>query len=263
MRISFISPTSLIRKYGSQGDFTLALAHLIDNDKVNDYEQAILDISLPIILDNSLFEQGVPEEMRSVIEKGIRIGATHFFAPDYLYQRETTEQSVDTTYALMEEMGVVGKIKMAAVVQANNPEDYIESYLKFVDDPRIDLIGLSILSIPESFKEVTKTDNITINRIECLHQLATLPRHKDSHMLGAGSSYRDVALGSKMDWVVSHDSSSAVWNGVQGKRISTIDLSVDGGKTEVPVDFGFKEELTEEQESTIQHNIEVILEAIK
>ncbi len=264
IKLALIAPTKLIEKYGSQGDFNLALAHLIGpiNELPNEYEKALLATGLPLVLDNGVFEEKKSVPVRELMEKAVHLNAEYVFAPDVLFDREGTEANIEEAYEILEEIKAdfpECQTKLAAVIQANNADDFLASYLAMTDDSRIDLIGLSILSVPESFKEISGTDDITINRIICLKRLNKLPIHKDSHLLGLGGSYEDVAFANENClWVVSHDSSSAVWNGVQGKRIDKTSLKVDGGKTKVHVDFAFDQDLTEEQIKNIEHNIEVV-----
>lgn len=269
IKVSFIAPTTLISQYGNQGDFHLALAHLLGpvDEAPNEYEQAVVSSGLPIFLDNGLFENKESIPVRELIEKAVHLDAEFVFAPDVLFDRAGTEANIQEAYDILQELKEdfpESKTKLAAVVQANNPDDYLASYLMMAEDPRIELIGLSILSIPESFKEISGTDDITINRIICLKRINKLPVHKSSHLLGLGGSYEDVAFANEhCPWVISHDSSSAVWNGVQGKQIHPTSLKVDGGKTKVHVDFNFAEELTEEQAANIEHNISVVKSIIK
>ena len=264
MRISFIAPTQLMKRFSSQGDFNLALAHLLGpiNELPNEYEKTLVEMNMPIILDNSLFELKEAVSVRGLMEKAVHLNAEYVFAPDVLFDRHGTELNIDEAYEILEEIKAdfpECKTKLAAVVQANNPDDFIASYLAMVDDSRIGLIGLSILSVPESFKEISGTDDITINRIICLKRLNKLPIHKDSHLLGLGGSAEDIAYANEhCPFIVSNDSSSAIWNGVQGKQIDKTSLKVDGGKTKVHVDFAFDQDLTEEQIKNIEHNIEVV-----
>ena len=254
---AFIAPTSLIQKYGNKGDFHLMLSHLIaeDPEHINAYEHEIRNSKLPIILDNGLFENGKAEDMDSLIRKAIAVGATHVFAPDVLFDRAATEANIGIMAEKLEGTGV----KMAGVVQANNVYDFLASYSWMVGNEAIDLIGLSILAVPESFKEVTKSDDITINRIACLQALRDLPAHKNTHLLGAGSAYIDILYAEKnCPWVVSHDSSSAIWNGLHGKRIGPKTLDVEGGKINLPVDFEWAGLITEEAHQTIEANIQVV-----
>ena len=153
------------------------------------------------------------------------------------------------------------------VIQADNIKDYIESYEKFVKDNRVDLIGLSILSIPRCFgAKVVDTkkspyihndDEIVDSRIRCLEKLNELNIQKSSHLLGLGNSVKDIIFANEnCPWIISHDSSSAFWNAMQGKKILE-DGEVEGGKTNVKVDFNFKN-ATNDQLELAQYNINQI-----
>jgi len=264
IKVSFIAPTKLIPKYGNQGDFHLALAHLLGpvDEAPNEYERELAKSGLPIILDNGLFENKKSIPVRELMEKAVHLGADCVFAPDVLFNRKRTEANIGEAYEILEEIKrdfPECQTKLAAVVQADNSIDYVESYLTMVGDSRIGLIGLSILSIPQSFKEITGVDDITTNRILCLERLNRLPDHKNSHLLGLGSSALDVAYANECcPFVVSHDSSSAVWNGLERKRIDRRSLGVDGGKSKNSVRFDFDEKLDDEQDQIIQQNINLI-----
>lgn len=264
IKVSFIAPTKLISQYGNQGEFHLALAHLIGpvDEVPNEYEARLIASGMPIILDNGLFENKVSVPVEELMRKAVHLNAQYVFAPDVLFDRAGTEANIEEAYNTLEEIKAdfpECQTKLAAVVQAATPEDFVESYKVMVEDDRISLIGLSILSVPHSFKDVVGTDDITTCRIECLNQLNKLEKHKDSHLLGLGSSYKDVHYANqRCKWVISHDSSSAIWNGVQGKWIDSETYEVEGGKTKVHVDFAFDQELSEHQRAIIQHNIDVV-----
>lgn len=197
MRLAFITPTAFVEKFGSQGDFTLALSHLMDLKEVNEYEKAITKVGLPILCDNGLFENHVPESLETLIKKAERIGATHFFAPDILYSSEGTQLELDKAILAAEK----SPVKVAAVVQASNVQDYMSQLLDFNNNPKVDLIGLSILSIPKSFREVTGTDDISTNRIALLKSMKKMAdggvKWKNCHMLGLGNDYADVIFATK------------------------------------------------------------------
>jgi hypothetical protein len=237
MKLAIITPTSYINKFGNQGDFHLALSHLLDRDTPNEYEKALLESDMQIILDNGLFENHVPEGIDSLIAKAKRIKATHFFAPDHLYNKERTQSALENTIHVLDQQKLVDKIKIAAVVQADNPKDYIRQYIDFCNNPDVDLIGLSILSIPKSFEVETHTNSITLNRIHLLKKLKELEvKHTDCHMLGLGDNYSDVKFAKdNCPWVVSNDTSSCFQNGLFGRSIK--DGIVEGGKIKDKVDF--------------------------
>lgn len=256
MKLSFITPTAYIKEFGSQSDFILALSHLIDLEVENEYEKAIKETGLPIILDNGLFENKVPEAIETLILKAKKIGAHTAFCPDHLYDEVKTKAEIETAYPLFEQHG----IKLAAVVQASTREKWLELYDEFVKDDRISLIGLSILAIPHVFG-----NSIVGARIACLNELKERP-HKNCHLLGAGEGYEDVQFAkSHCSFVISHDSSSAFWNAMQGKRLVQLlngNIRVEGGKTKVPVDFSFKD-ATEERLRLAQENIDTLISNLR
>lgn len=276
MRLAFITPTAYIPEFGNLGDFHLALSHLIDLKNINEYEKKLRESGKPIILDNGLFENKVPEPLETLIEKAMRIKATHFFAPDILFSPEGTRRQLDRTIEKVKELErdpryklQEGEIKIAAVVQADNAEDYMKQLLNFNNDPNVDLIGLSILSIPKSFEKEIGAWDIVRSRIYLMQKMCELsaPTNgvmwKPMHLLGLGNSYGDVVYAAKYcSWIVSNDTSSAFWNGYQGKAITGIDLVVEGGKTEVKVDFETKE-ITEDQRNLINKNISLVKKIIQ
>ena len=142
IRVAFISPTELISDYGNKGDIHLALSHLIDPNKANKYEQQLLASGLPIYLDNGAFENGVAENIDSLIQKAGRLKANYVFIPDTLYDRTATEAMISIAHNKLSTTAT----SLAAVVQADNPVDFIDSYKLMVADDRVKLIGLSILS---------------------------------------------------------------------------------------------------------------------
>lgn len=267
MKISLISPTSLIKEYGNKGDFHLTLAHLLGpvDEEPNEYEKTIVESGLPIYLDNGLFENHKSVPLEELIKKAAHLNAEYVFAPDVLFDKTGTEANIGPAYDLLMELKEdfpENQTKLAAVVQGQTADEYLDSYQTMVGDPRVSLIGLSILSIPKCFGPEMGTEDIVETRIEALRLLNQLPAQKVSHLLGAGSSYRDVAFAAeKCPWVISHDSSSAIWNGVDLRPILP-DLSVKGGKSPKSVDFNFNEELSNEQHAIIKSNIDTVLKVV-
>lgn len=272
MRLAFITPTKWINQFGKQGDFQLGLAHLMDRVKINDYERALRDTKQEIILDNSLFENHVPEGIDSLLQKALRIKATHFFAPDFLYSAEKTKAALSNTTYIKTLQDPKKRVKLAAVVQGNTESEWLNQYFEFQDNSEVDLIGLSILSIPRCFGPQNKVklqdykhidSEVTSSRLKLLKfLLATGGNKKPVHLLGLGESMEDVIFASKYcPFVVSNDSSMAFQSGLFGKRLSR-DLSVPDGKIQEKVNFNLKE-LTKEQEENIQFNINLIKKQCK
>lgn len=261
MKLAHIVPTKSIKKFGSQGDITLALAHLLDNQP-NDYEKAIIDAKLPILLDNGLFENLKPEGIDSLITKARRIGAYGFFAPDHLYNAKKTLRALETTIDVAKQLNWrFEKTGIAVVIQADNEKDYLELYDRVQSIPEVILIGLSILSIPKCFQKPTDQSTITDSRIRLLKKLLERGNNnKQCHLLGLGDSYQDVLFAKQnCPFVVSNDTSCCFQSGLFGKRlIDSIDnLEVPGGKVKPKVDFELTK-ISRRQSADIQFNIDQV-----
>lgn len=234
MKLSFITPTAYIKEYGSQGDFMLALAHLIDLEKENEYEKAIKATKLPIMLDNSCFEKNSAEPIDSLIEKALKIKAEVFFAPDVMFKtKETKEELIRAIKKVKEKKA---NVKIGAIVQADNKKDFIEQLLDFNSMKEVSLIGIPIHPSAKSFNLP-----ITEARIELMKIMLRMEKEgvtwKEMHLLGLGDSYKDVMFAKdNCPWVVSNDSSSAFQTGLANYAYSA-DLEVVQGKVKEKVDF--------------------------
>ncbi len=68
MKLAFITPTSCLEQYSSQGDIYLALAHLIDDNGTNEYarfHRREAEKGRRVILDNGLFQPLFDENVRT------------------------------------------------------------------------------------------------------------------------------------------------------------------------------------------------------
>jgi hypothetical protein len=263
MKHCIITPTKYINDpdIGGRSDFLLALSHLIDIDCQNEYSQAVLEFwkTKPIYLDNWLFENHVPENFNTLIDKWIKIWAEYVFAPDVLYNnKETQKELIRFTEEVKKKWA---KFKIAYVVQAESMEEYLEAFNWALNNKDISLIWLSILSIPHSFSDFTWTPDITTNRIVALKFLHNKFKiTKPCHLLWLWWSLEDLKIAKNYSWIISNDSSSAFQTWCAEKIY--INNQVPGGKIEKKVDFEQKT-ITLEQQNAIETNINTIFEIIK
>ncbi len=238
MKLSFITPTAYIKKYGSQGDFILALAHLIDLEKENEYEKIIKRTKLPIMLDNSCFEKDSAESIDTLIKKAVRVKAEVFFSPDVMFDSVKTKKELKKTIKRVKEQKI--KIKIGAIVQADNKKDYIKQLLEFNSMKGVSLIGLPIKPSSRSFGLPITESRIKLMKI-MLKKEEEGVKWKNIHLLGLGDSYKDVIFATKYcPWVVSNDSSSAFQTGLYNCSYDA-ELEVVQGKVSQKVDFDLKE----------------------
>ena len=260
MDLAFITPTSYLEKYAAQGDIFLALAHLIDDEGKNEYASFHREKALEgrrVILDNGLFE-GAQVSTDSLIQRAEAIKASVVCAPDVLYDSAGTIKEFKQFIRAKQEAGLVCEVM--GIPQASNPADWWECYRYFDLAKDCDLIGLSILAIPESFGElVGGKDRITTSRMHVINQLYAHTsllgrRSTPCHLLGLGDSYEDIQLAIRLfPSIVSNDTSSAFVHGMHGVRYRA-DGTWEGGKIREKVDFDqpYSEEADHE---AIQYNL--------
>jgi len=266
MNLSFITPTAYIKDFQKQGDFILALSHLIDRAERNEYEKAIKEAGLPIWLDNGAFEKGKPEGIDSLLNKARRINAELVFAPDFWEDAEQTKRALDTFIYIKNKIQL--NIKTGVVVQAKNWEEFINLYKYFLEKPEVDIIGINHYTTSKvwQFKGqkgtkknplIHKPGRMTADRIEVLKFLEKNKLNtKPVHLLGLGGGYQDVIYASKnLPWVKSNDTSAPFWSAKHGIKMD--DNGDFGGKIKEKVDFNFKEASLEFL-SLAQYNINKI-----
>lgn len=274
MHLSFITPTKYIKDFQGQGDFVLALSHLMDKDCKNEYCQAIKSLKKPIWLDNGAFETGTPEGIDSLLHKAKVIKAQLVFIPDFFYDAKQTSKAIDIYFYIKNKLGIKG-IKAGAIIQADNLKDYLELFEKFWADDRIDVIGINHKTTgmvmqkekdKPTKKEMWKPKSSLYHKnrmdfLDLIDKKFMKEKPKAVHLLGIEDSYEDVIYAQKYPWVVSNDTSACFWNAVQGKKI-LVDGSVEGGKTPVKVDFEYTD-ASEKILKLAQSNINKIKKLMK
>jgi hypothetical protein len=85
MRVAFICPVPLLRKYGEVSDYHLVLAHLVLKDPAYaDFYRSKSDNGEHILLDNGMMELGAPLPVDDLLRAADIVHATEVVAPDYL-----------------------------------------------------------------------------------------------------------------------------------------------------------------------------------
>lgn len=269
MKHCYITPIDyLLTDVSLQSEVLLVLSHLLDEKCENQYAKNIAEwkriTKREVILDNGLYENHVPESMDTLMEKAMLIEANSVFAPDYLYDRAKTKQAllefIELRNQLEEELGD-NVPKVNYVIQANTYNEYIEEFVA-AQDYDINMIGLSILSIPYCFKQETFQDSISINRMFALqeldHRIKNKEYKKPAHMLGLGESLIDLKVAKQFSWVKSNDSCLAFWTACKWEEYCYDNNWVlKLGKPEDKLDFNLP--LTKDYDSTLAlQNIKII-----
>lgn len=253
MKLAFIAPTAYLEKYSTQGDFYLALAHLLGDAEYLNFHLEEKAKGKVVYLDNGLFEgaQVTPDEL---INHVARLGPDVVCAPDVLYNSKATIKVFKSFIKLKQEAGLVCKVM--GIPQADNPHDWWDCFQFFDTCKDCDMIGLSILSIPKAFGgTITESRRHVIKQL-FIHSHMSGRRLTPMHLLGLGEGYGDIQTANCMlpREILSNDSSSCF---VTGKHLVRYDKEgkIPGGKIPEKVNFNACTELSTNQIDAIQWNI--------
>ena len=258
VKYGYISPIKYQHLIPESADFHLILAHLLDKQEYVDFYKEKIKRGDIVILDNSAFEFKralSAEEIFGFIERS-GIEPTYVVAPDYPYQE--WQVTMESTLKFIEE--VKDKpYKVMAVPQSRrgDVEGWVTSYDLMVHNPHIDVIGMSILGIPNAFHNITGTDDIAFNRIfatKYLLERKSNNPYKWHHYLGLGGGPREILIQRQLGLMDSNDSSSAFWHGYLDIEFDDSIWGLKNGKSKIEVDFDAA--YSEESEIIIKKNID-------
>lgn len=264
IKFCHISPTSFLDRYTKTNGAHLLLAHLVEQDEAYANYYANLDDGKVKIMDNSAFEmfkQGRPMyDPDKLIEMGQRCKADVIVLSDYPKENwtKTMNQAINqiplikgagfgTFYVPQSELGDLDGI--------------LQSYEWAINNPDIDLIGVSILACPIAFG-VNETKHGDGQRdtgyklqrflsrwkmFKVLDErglLGPAQAIKKFHCLGMTDGPNEIELLKEYhDYIYSWDSSAAVWAGISGVTFDSSPSGLRNGKVESEVDFNYSHEV--------------------
>lgn len=240
----WIAPTSMLSFIPEEASFHLILAHLlVDPGYVAFYKQKI-ERGDTVVLDNSAFEFGralsAEEIFKLIDDSGIE--PTYVVAPDYPGQ--SWDKTWISTVEFLDKCEALNKpYKIMAVPQSVKGDflGWLECYDRMMDEPKIEMIGMSILGIPNAFCSLTGTDDIAFNRIFAAQYIVANTKHmpgtKWHHFLGLGAGPRELIIQQQIGLIDSNDSSSPIWHGHLGIQYDDSQSGLVAGKSRHSVDF--------------------------
>lgn len=243
-QFGFIAPISALSFIPKEARFHLILAHLLEHKAYVDFYNEKASRGDIIVLDNSAFEFGRPieaEEILHLIDKS-GIQPTYVVAPDY--PKQEWSKTLKSAEKFITQIN--GRFKIMAVPQSVRCDyvGWLSCYSELRKIKEIEMIGMSILGIPNAFCGLTGTDDIITNRVYAsLHLINNGYYNKDDvnnqwhHYLGMGNGPRELLLQSAIGIMDSCDSSSPIWHGIQGIQYDESATGLIKGKTKIPVDF--------------------------
>lgn len=120
MKLAIIAPHNT--EIAALGDFQFTLAHEINEDNVEYYQQ-LSDDGVEIILDNGAFELGHPVSNEKLMEVAELIGATEVIAPDMQWDPFKAYTNAANFMDFFEEQGYHKDFKVMAVIWSAGPGD--------------------------------------------------------------------------------------------------------------------------------------------
>lgn len=254
-----IAPTPHLKELTETNGSHLILAHLIDPEFNGGsmYDPAYtefyreLDDDRYVMMDNSAFEMvkhnnGVMYPADRLVEMGKLVGADCIVLPDYPAEPWTKtrdaaieripqfkEAGFETFYVPQSEIGDL--------------EGYLQSIEWALENPDIDVIGISILGVPNAFGGIEKGNKLQrfLSRwrmMQILEQRGLLNEDamKRFHFLGMLDGPREIELVRAYQWTIrSWDTSSAPWAGLNGVAYDESPTGLIDGKFEKEVDFNW------------------------
>ena len=258
IKYGYIAPIAYQHLIPDHADFHLILAHLLDNKEYVDFYKEKIKRGDVVILDNSAFEFKralSAEEIFGFIERS-GIEPTYVVAPDYPF--EDWEVTWESTLKFIEE--VKGKPYKVMAVPQSKKGDYwgwIQGYREMLKHPDVEIIGMSILGIPNAFSGLTGTGDVAFNRVFATQYLLETgivePGWKWHHYLGLGNGPRELIMQRRLGLIDSNDSSSPFWHGHLGIRFDESTWGLKKGKSKLEVNFNIEHDV--ESVKMIQHNV--------
>jgi len=252
-----ITPTAYLDRYASQSSMHLVLAHLVDTD--NTYADFYAGRDEFKIMDNGAFELGESYDPDSLIRLGGVCGADAIVLPDYPFQ--APERTINAAKELGPQVREAGFYTFfAPQAEVGNLDGWIESYRWASENDDIDIIGMSILAIPNALPHIPRA-YARVVMTQLLIDRGIFNFNKYHHYLGlnAGPNLEIPPL-IAMNALDSCDSSNPVWAGICGQMYSpACDSFLMTRKIDKHVDFNYPMTKSEFVHSAIQTNIDLTL----
>lgn len=237
----FITPIEYM-DFGKASNTHLILAHIADvNEQYCEFYRQRSEEGDWIILDNGAFELGVPFTPDKLVEIGIKTGAKCIVLPDY--PGKPCSETILAAENLVDEFVTNGfQTMFVPQSEVGDKEDWIEGYKWASTNGNIDVIGMSILGIPNALPHIPRA-YARVVMSEILKDRGIFNHDKHHHYLGLNSGPAlEIPPLLKMGCLDTVDSSGPVWSAINGIDYTDIcDSYMMVSKDELPeVDFDYK-----------------------
>lgn len=274
IKFCHISPTKYLDRFTKTNGAHLLLAHLVEQDEQYANYYANLNDGKVKIMDNSAFEmfkQGRPMyDSSKLVEMGKRCNADVIVMSDY--PKEPWTKTMQAAQRMIPELKGEGfGTFYVPQGQFGDVAGVLESFKWAIDNPDIDLIGVSILTCPIAFEvDESKHGDGQRHKGYALQRflsrwkmfralddagLLTVGALKKFHCLGMTDGPNEIdVLKEYHPYIYSWDSSAAVWAGLSGVPFDRSPSGLQHGKVETEVDFAYDHSIRS-MENLVDFNI--------
>lgn len=272
-------------QYVARRPVHLLLAHLIEeNEQYRNFYQTLKEINPSVFyhVDNSAFEmykRGLPMyDSDKLIEMASLVKGDSIVMSDY--PKQPGIKTIESAMKLIPKIKEAGfRTFFCPQSQLGDIDDLLQGFKWALNNPRVDYIGVSILSCPialgvneSSHGKGARDETYRMQRFLSRWRVFTLLEErgllvkadKRFHCLGMTDGPHEVELLKRYrNTIFSWDSSSAVWHGIHGIRYDQSPTGLRQGKYEEEVDFDIAKTEDINKIETALYNMRVIDEMCK
>lgn len=255
-----IAPTSYL-DYTKASTTHLVLAHLVDKDKeYAEFYKRRAKVGDYIMMDNSAYELKEPYTPSKLMALARVCGAHAIVLPDYPFQ--PGKVTIDAAKEFIPQFKAEG-FDTFFVPQSMKGDlnDWLDTYIWAASNPDIDIIGMSILGIPNALPNVNFAyARVVMSQMLIGNGIFNFDKHHHYLGLNAGPALEIPSL-IRMKALDSIDSSGPVWAGILGHEYTkSSDSYQTVSKLKMPVMFDIARTKDNDTLARIQHNVDLTIE---
>lgn len=252
-----ITPTAYLDYYASQSSMHLVLAHLVATDEK--YANFYANRDEFKVMDNGAFELGESYDPSKLIDLAHRCQADAIVLPDY------PAQPIHKTIKAAMELGP--KVRDAGFYtffapqsEVGDLEGWIEAYEWGANEQMIDIMGMSILAMPNAMPHIPKAyARVVLTQLLVDRHIFNFNKYHHYLGLNAGPKLEIPPL-IELNAMDSCDSSNPVWAGICGQMYTPMcDSYLMTKKIDKAVDFNHPLTSSDFVHYAIQTNIDMTL----
>lgn len=254
----YIAPTQYL-DFTTASKTHLVLAHLVDTDSkyAEFYKIRSEHHGDFVMMDNSAYELKEPYSPEKLIQLGKLCGAHAIVLPDYPFRQSSV--TVDAAKKWIGQIKDAGfKTFFVPQSEKGDVKDWIDGYNWAANNIDIDIIGMSILGIPNALSWCDPA-YARVVMTQLLIDRGIFNFNKRHHYLGLNSGPAlEIPSLIRLNALDTIDSSGPIWSALLGHSYTTeADSYQQFKKLKLPVDFDLPMTKDNATIQRIQHNIKL------